>query len=117
MIKRALTSFGEVVLLGASAVRAAPRRPLETRGFLHEIHEQGNRALGLLAIMSAVVTALPTAWAFLGILGVLALAIPNSYVVSAPARGDVPWLTVAGYVTALAAAMLFTLSYVRAREY
>jgi hypothetical protein len=44
----------------------------------------------MLAIMSAVVTALPTAWAFLGILGVLALAIPNSYVVSAPARGYVP---------------------------
>jgi hypothetical protein len=47
----------------------------------------------------------------------LALAIPNSYVVSAPARGDVPWLAVGGYVIALVAAMLFTLSYVRAREY
>jgi hypothetical protein len=71
----------------------------------------------MLAIMSAVITALPTAWAFLGILGVLALAIPNSYVVSAPARGDVPWLAVGGYVIALAAAMLFTLAYVKAREY
>jgi len=71
----------------------------------------------MLAIMSAVITALPTAWAFLGILAVLALAIPNSYVVSAPARGDVPWLAVGGYVIALVAAMLFTLSYVRAREY
>jgi drug/metabolite transporter (DMT)-like permease len=71
----------------------------------------------MLAIMSAVITALPTAWAFLGILGVLALAIPDSYVVSAPARGDVPWLAVAGYVIALVAAMLFTLSYVRTREY
>jgi hypothetical protein len=71
----------------------------------------------MLAIMSAVVTALPTAWAFLGILGLMALAIPNSYVVSAPARGDVPWLAVGGYVIALVAAMLFTLSYVRAREY
>ena len=71
----------------------------------------------MLAIMSAVITALPTAWAFLGILGLLALAIPNSYVVSAPARGDVPWLVVGGYVMAMVAAMLFTLSYVRAREY
>jgi hypothetical protein len=71
----------------------------------------------MLAIMSAVITALPTAWAFLGILGVLALAIPNSYVVSAPARGDVPWLAVGAYVIALVAAMLFTLSYVRSREY
>ncbi|MEO5819977.1 MAG: hypothetical protein ABIT71_05685, partial [Vicinamibacteraceae bacterium] len=70
-----------------------------------------------LAVMSAIVTALPTAWAFLGILGVLALAIPNSYVVSAPARGDVPWLALGGYVIALGAAMLLTLSYVRAREY
>jgi hypothetical protein len=71
----------------------------------------------MLAIMSAVVTALPTVWGFLGILGLLALAIPNSYVVSAPARGDVPWLALGGYVMALVAAMLFTLWYVRAREY
>jgi hypothetical protein len=71
----------------------------------------------MLAIMSAVITALPTGWAFLGILGLLALAIPNSYVVSAPARGQVPWLAVGGYAIALVAAMLFTLSYVRAREY
>ena len=71
----------------------------------------------MLAIMSAVITALPTAWAFLGILGVLALAIPNSYVVSAPARGDVPWLAVGGYVIALVVAIVFTVSYVRAREY
>jgi ABC-type transport system involved in multi-copper enzyme maturation permease subunit len=71
----------------------------------------------MLAIMSAVVTALPGAWGFLGILGILALAIPNSYVVSAPARGDVPWLAVGGYVIALVAAMRFTLSYVRTREY
>lgn len=71
----------------------------------------------MLGIMSAVVTALPTAWAFLGVLGVLALAIPNSYVVSAPARGDVPWLALGGYVMALVAAMGFTLAYVRAREY
>jgi hypothetical protein len=71
----------------------------------------------MLAIMSAVVTALPTAWAFLGIFAVLALAIPNSYVVSAPARGDVPWLAIGGYVMAMVAAMRFTLFYVRAREY
>ncbi len=71
----------------------------------------------MLAIMSAVVTALPIAWAFLGLLGVLALAIPNSYVVSAPARGDVPWLAVGGYVIALVAAMSFTLYYVRTRRY
>jgi hypothetical protein len=71
----------------------------------------------MLAIMSAVVTALPTAWAFVGIVGMLALALPNSYVVSAPARGDVPWLAVGGYVMAMVAAMLFTQSYVRAREY
>jgi hypothetical protein len=71
----------------------------------------------MLAFMSAIVTALPTVWAFLGVLGLLALAIPNSYVVSAPARGDVPWLAVGGYVMALVAAMLFTLSYVKAREY
>ena len=64
-----------------------------------------------------VVTALPTTWAFLGIVGLMALAIPNSYVVSAPARGDVPWLAVGGYVVALVAAFLFTLSYVKAREY
>ena len=71
----------------------------------------------MLAIMSAIITALPTAWAFLGILGLLALAIPNSYIVSAPAREDVPWLGVAGYVIGLVAAVLFTVSYVRAREY
>jgi hypothetical protein len=71
----------------------------------------------MLAIMSAVVTALPTAWAFLGILGLLALAIPNSYVVSAPTRGDVPWLALGAYVMALVAAMLCTLAYIRAREY
>jgi hypothetical protein len=29
----------------------------------------------------------------------------------------VPWLAVGGYVVALFAAILFTLSYVRAREY
>jgi hypothetical protein len=29
----------------------------------------------------------------------------------------VPWLVVGGYVIALVAAMLFTLAYVRAREY
>jgi hypothetical protein len=71
----------------------------------------------MLAIMSAVITALPTAWAFLGILGQLALAIPNSYVVSAPARGDVPWLAVAGYLVALVAATAFTVRYVTTREY
>jgi hypothetical protein len=71
----------------------------------------------MLAMMSAVVTVLPTAWAFLGVLGLLALAIPNSYVISAPARGDVPWLAVGGYVIALVAAVLGTLAYVRAREY
>jgi hypothetical protein len=71
----------------------------------------------MLAIMSAIVTALPTAWAFLGMLGLMALAIPNSYVVSAPARGDVPWLAIGGYLIALVTAMLFTQSYVRAREY
>ena len=71
----------------------------------------------MLAIMSAVITALPTAWAFLGILGLISLAIPNSYVVSAPARADVPWLALGGYLTALAAAMSFTLFYVRTREY
>lgn len=71
----------------------------------------------MLAIMSAVITVLPTAWAFLGILGLLALAIPNSYVVSAPARGEVPWLAVGGYLVALVVALLFTLGYVRAREY
>ena len=71
----------------------------------------------MLAIMSAVITALPTAWAFLGILGQLALAIPNSYVVSAPARGDVPWLAVGGYLVAMVGATVFTVCYVRAREY
>lgn len=71
----------------------------------------------MLAIVSAVVTALPTAWAFLGIVGVLALALPNSYLVSAPARADVPWLALGGYVLALVAALWFTLFYVRAREY
>jgi hypothetical protein len=71
----------------------------------------------MLAIMSAVVTALPTAWAFLGILAILALAIPNSYVVSAPARGDVPWLALTAYVVAGVTAVIFTLSYVSAREY
>jgi hypothetical protein len=71
----------------------------------------------MLAIMSAVVTALPTGWAFLGLLGLLALAIPNSYVISAPARADVPWLAVGGYVVALVVAMLLTLFYVRTREY
>jgi hypothetical protein len=71
----------------------------------------------MLAIMTAVITALPTVWAFLGILGMLAFAIPNSYVVSAPARAEVPWLAVGGYVMALVTAMLFTQAYVRAREY
>jgi hypothetical protein len=71
----------------------------------------------MLAIMSAVITTLPTAWAFLGLLGVLALALPNSYVVSAPARGDVPWLVVGAYGIALVAATLFTLFYARTREY
>jgi len=71
----------------------------------------------MLAIMSAVLTALPVTWAFLGILALLALAIPNSYVVSAPARGNVPWLALGGYVMALAVAILFTLFYVRSREY
>jgi hypothetical protein len=71
----------------------------------------------MLAIMSAIITALPTPWGFLGILGVMGLAIPNSYVVSAPARGDVPWLMLGGYVVALIAAVLFTLRYVRTREY
>jgi hypothetical protein len=71
----------------------------------------------MLAIMSAIVTALPTAWAFLGVLIVLALALPNSYVVSAPARADVPWLALGGYVLALVAAVGFTLFYVRSREY
>ena len=71
----------------------------------------------MLAIMSAVITALPTAWAFLGILAILALAIPNSYVVSAPARGDVPWLALLAYAAAFCVAVMFTLSYVSTREY
>ena len=71
----------------------------------------------MLAIMSAFVTALPTGWAFLGFLPLVALAIPNSYVISAPARADVPWLALGGYVVALVAALLFTLAYVRTREY
>lgn len=71
----------------------------------------------MLAIMSAVITALPVAWAFLGILALLALAIPNSYIVSAPARGDVPWLALGGYVIAFIAAVMFTVAWVRAREY
>lgn len=71
----------------------------------------------MLAIMSAVITMLPTAWAFLGILGILALAIPNSYVVSAPARGDVPWLALTAYAAAFCVAAMFTLSYVSTREY
>ena len=71
----------------------------------------------MLAIMSAVVTALPTGWAFLGFLAMIALALPNSYIVSAPARADVPWLALGGYVTALIAAVVFTVSYVRTREY
>jgi hypothetical protein len=41
----------------------------------------------------------------------------NCYVVSTPARGAVPWLAVGGYVIALVAGILFTLSYVRTREY
>ena len=71
----------------------------------------------MLAIVSAVVTALPTGWAFLGFLAVIALAVPNSYVVSAPARAEVPWLALGGYVVALIAAVSFTLFYVRTREY
>jgi hypothetical protein len=71
----------------------------------------------MLAIMSAVVTALPTGWAFLGFLAMIALALPNSYIVSAPARADVPWLALGGYVTALIAAVVVTVSYVRTREY
>jgi hypothetical protein len=71
----------------------------------------------MLAIMSAVITVLPTVWAFLGFMAIVALAIPNSYVVSAPARGEVPWLALGGYVVAFAAAVMFTLSWVRTREY
>jgi hypothetical protein len=71
----------------------------------------------MLAVLSAVITALPIAWAFLGLLAIMALAIPNSYVISAPARGDVPWLALGAYASATIAAMLFTLLYVRTREY
>jgi hypothetical protein len=71
----------------------------------------------MLAIMSAVVTVLPLAWAFVGFMAIVALAIPNSYVVSAPARGDVPWLALAANVVAFVAAVLFTLAWVRSREY
>jgi phospholipid/cholesterol/gamma-HCH transport system permease protein len=53
VIRRALTSFGEVILLGGRAARAIPRRPLESRSLVHEVYEQGNRALGLLVIMAS----------------------------------------------------------------
>lgn len=71
----------------------------------------------MLAIMSAVVTVLPTVWAFLGFFAIVALAIPNSYVVSAPSRGDVPWLALSAYGVMCAAAVMFTLWWVRTREY
>ena len=71
----------------------------------------------MLAVMSTVITVLPVAWAFLGFMGIVALAIPNSYVVSAPARGDVPWLALGAYVVAFVASVLFTLVWVRTREY
>jgi hypothetical protein len=71
----------------------------------------------MLAYMSAVVTMLPTVWGFLGFLAILALAIPNSYVVSAPARGNVPWLALGAYVVAFVAAVMLTLFWVRTREY
>jgi hypothetical protein len=71
----------------------------------------------MLAIMSAVVTVLPLIWAFVGFMALIALAIPNSYVISAPARGDVPWLALAAYVVGFVAAVLFTLAWVRTREY
>lgn len=71
----------------------------------------------MLAFMSAVVTVLPVIWAFVGFMVIVALAIPNSYVVSAPARGDVPWLALGGYLATFVAAVLFTLFWVRTREY
>jgi phospholipid/cholesterol/gamma-HCH transport system permease protein len=47
-----MARVGETTLLGARAVWALPRRPLETRAFLREAYAQGNRALSLLWIMA-----------------------------------------------------------------
>ncbi len=46
-------AVGEIVILAVRASFAVPRRPLETRAFVRELEVQGNRALGLMIIMSA----------------------------------------------------------------
>lgn len=49
----AVVALGDTFLLGSRALRAMPRRPLETRTFLREARVQGTRALGLLVLMSS----------------------------------------------------------------
>lgn len=48
----ALANLGETVLIAANAVLALPRRPLEIRAILQQVYLQGNRAFGLLILMS-----------------------------------------------------------------
>ncbi len=48
----ALAGLGETLVLGVEAVLALPRRPLELRAILQQVFLQGNRALGLLFLMS-----------------------------------------------------------------
>jgi phospholipid/cholesterol/gamma-HCH transport system permease protein len=51
----AVAGVGETVLLGAQALGAIPRRPLELRQVLRQAYLQGNQSLPLMAIMAAFV--------------------------------------------------------------
>jgi len=49
----ALAGLGETLVLGTQAMLALPRRPLEIRGIFQQVFVQGNRAIGLLILMSS----------------------------------------------------------------
>lgn len=49
----AVAGLGETLILGMQGILAIPRRPLEVRAVLQQIYLQGNRAIGLLVLMSA----------------------------------------------------------------
>jgi phospholipid/cholesterol/gamma-HCH transport system permease protein len=49
----AVAGLGETLVLGVQGVLALPKRPLEVRAILQQIYVQGNRAFGLMILMSA----------------------------------------------------------------
>jgi len=88
----ALANLGETVVLAVNAIVALPRRPLETRSIFQQIYLQGNRAFGLLILMSGF-AGLVMAYQFgIGLARFGATAFMGQLVVLALAREMMPVL-------------------------